>query len=166
MERQTVGTTKNGKLVYVDLKGSHAATHIADTPELLSLVRELLPGLSPDEDNVYLDRDMGRVVGRSDLVVTDDNDRIVYAKRLNRSNYTRFVHGRSAEPTRFVTVVLKRDKDDNYELWTAWIGAAAPQFPGDEHEASESRPFWRTHALAWGNQAIQLGTEVDQWPWD
>ncbi|HSX08362.1 MAG TPA: hypothetical protein VLG11_05705 [Candidatus Saccharimonadales bacterium] len=165
MDKQTVATTKNGKLVYVDLKGSHAATHIADTPELLSLVRELLADLSLEDDNIYLDKDMGREVGLSDLVTTDEDDHIIYAKRLNRSNYTRFVQNRLAEPTRYVTVVLRKDTDGNYELWSAWIGAAAPQFPGDEHETPESRPFWQTHALVWGNQEVQPGTQVEYWPW-
>lgn len=166
METRIIGKTKNGKTVYVDTQGSHAATHIADTPDLLELVQELVANLVPNDDNIYVDKDMGRPVGLSDLVETNGTDKILYAKRLNRDNYTRFVQNRKAESTNFVTVVLRKDSVGDYELWSAWIGPAAPQFPGDDFETPESRPFWQKHALVWGNQAIQPGTEREDWPWN
>jgi hypothetical protein len=166
MEKLTIGHTKNGKTTYVDVQGSHAATHIADTPNLLSLVQEVVAGLAPNEDNIYIDKDMGRPVGLTDLVETSETDKILYAKRLNRDNYTRFVLNRQAESTNFVTVVLRKDSEGAYELWSAWIGRAVPQFPGDEFETPESKPFWQKHALVWGNQAIQPSTERKDWPWE
>ncbi|HSX05692.1 MAG TPA: hypothetical protein VLF69_04445 [Candidatus Saccharimonadales bacterium] len=166
MEKRIIGQTKNGKTVYVATQSSHAATHIADTPRLLELVQEIVGHLAPNEDNVYVDKDMGRPVGLSDLVETGETDKILYAKRLNRDNYTRFVRNRKAEPTNFVTVVLHKDPEDNYELWSAWIGTAAPQFPGDEFETPQSRLFWQRHALVWGNQAVQPSTEREDWPWN
>jgi len=104
-------------------------------------------------------------VGLTDLVPTNDSDEIVYAKRLNRDNYTRFVANRTAVPTNFVTIVLRRDAEDSYKLWSAWVGQKTPQFPGDENETPESRPFWRAHALVWGNQEVQLNTDRKDWPW-
>jgi hypothetical protein len=166
MEKHVIGQTKNGKTVYVNIKGSHAATHIAATPDLLELVQEVVADLEPHEDNIYTDKDMERSVGLSDLVETNETDKVLYAKRLNRDNYTRFVQTRKAEPTKFVTVVLRKDSEGNYELWSAWVGPAAPQFPGDEFETPESKPFWRKHALVWGNQAIQPNTERKDWPWN
>jgi len=166
MKKNVIGQTKNGKTVYVDTEGSHAATHIADTPGLVGLVREVVTQLEPTQDNVYIDKDMGRQVGMSDLVETGTHDEILYAKRLNRENYTRFVLNRTAQPTSMVTVILRKDTDGNYELWSAWIGPASPQFPGDEHETPQSKPFWQKHALVWGNQAIQPSTEKNEWPWD
>lgn len=165
MEKHIVGKTKNGRTVYVDTQGSHAATHIADTPNLLELVREVVTGLEPNDDNIYIDKNMGRPVGLSDLVETNHTDKILYAKRLNRDDYTRFVLDRQPEPTNLVTIVLHKDSGGDYELWSAWIGSAAPQFPGSEFETPESKPFWRKHALVWGNQAIQSGTEREDWPW-
>jgi hypothetical protein len=166
MNKQLIGHTKNNKTVYVDTEDSHAATHIADTPDLLHVVQELLPLLEPNQDSVCLATDMGRIIGLSDLVETDEDDKILYAKRLNRDNYTRFVLNRTAEPSQLVTVVLQEDKDGNYELWSAWIGPVTPQFPGDKHASPESVSFWQEHALVWGNQAIQPGTEKEEWPWD
>lgn len=166
MKRQIIGQTKNGKTVYVDTQGSHAATHLADTLNLLELVQEAITGIVLNKDNTYVDKDMGRVVGLSDLVETNETDKVLYAKRLNRDNYTRFVLNRQAEPTNFVTLVLRKDSEDNYELWSAWIGRAVPQFPGDEFETPDSRPFWQNHALVWGNQIVQLNTEREDWPWN
>lgn len=166
MKKQLIGRTKNNKSVYVDTEDSHAATHIADTPDLLRAVQELLPSLAPDEDSVCLATDMGRVIGLSDLVETNEDDKILYAKRLNRDNYTRFALNREAEPSNFVTVVLQKDPDGNYELWSAWIGLVTPQFPGDKFADPESISFWQKHALVWGNQAIQPGTEKEEWPWE
>jgi hypothetical protein len=165
METRIIGKTKNGKAVYVDTQSSHAATHIADTPNLLELVQEFVADFVPDGDEICVDKDMGRSVGLSDLVETGETDKIFYSKRLNRDNYTRFVQDRKAETTNFATVVLRKDPAGDYELWSAWIGPAVPQFPGDEFEKPESRPFWQKHALVWGNQAVQPGTEREDWPW-
>jgi hypothetical protein len=165
MNGEYVATTKNGKEVYVNLETSHAATHIISTPHLLHLVKEVLENTNVDKDNLYFDKDLGRDVGTSDLVETTDADNIVYAKRLNRDNYTRFTHNRKARPTSFVTVVLQPNETEGYNLMSAWTGRAVPQFPGDEYETPESKPFWRTHALVWGNQAMQPGTERHDWPW-
>lgn len=165
MKRREIGYTKNGKLVYVDLEHSHVAAHLADTPYLLALVRELIPRLRPQKPNVYLHKDMGRIVGTSNLVKTTSEDKIIYAKRLNHDNYTRFVLHRKAEPSSFVTIALQEDATGNYALWSAWIGKKAPQFPGDPLETRMSRSFWKTHALVWNSQTIQPKTTRTDWPW-
>jgi len=149
MQSTFLGKTKNSLDVYVDREGSHAATHLADTPELLELVKEALLTLSPDQDDVYMEVDLGRNIGTSDLVKTTMNDDVFYAKRLNRTNYTRFVRGRQPVKTSVISLVLHRQKD-GYLLYSAWVGWAAPPFPNDEKETAESRDFWRNHALVWG----------------
>jgi hypothetical protein len=164
MEKIYIATTKNHKRVYFRTS-SHAATHLQDTPELLACVKEVLANLEPESEKIYTDHDMGREVGTTDLVETTDKDEILYVKRLNRDNYTRFVKNRTAQPTNYITIILNRDSAGEYELFSAWTGRAAPQFPGDELETAESRPFWQTHALVWGNQAVQENSEVYEWPW-
>lgn len=159
-------TLANDKKVSADLTGSHLATHFADFPELSALVKEFLVTQSFDEQEVYVDHDMGRVVGSSDLVETDDTDEIVYAKRFNRDTYTRFVKGRDPVPTSYITVTLTLDGDGNYELTSAWIGQICPLFPDRPGATPESKPFWAKHALVWGNQTIQEGTETEVCPWD
>jgi hypothetical protein len=166
MSRQFFATTRDGKRVYIDPQDSHVATHLVDTPQLAELAGEVVASLEVGErDSLYLEQDMGRIVGVSDLVATNPSDSIIYAKRPNRDNYTRFVQERQPQATSYVTIILRQLTDTEYELWSAWIGRVVPGFPGDEHETPDSRPSWQQHALVWGNQAIQPGTERSDWPW-
>ncbi len=165
MNRIFAGTTKNGCDVYVDTESSHAATHLADTPELFELVKETLPHSEPTGDYCVLEEDMGRVVGTSDRVETEEGDEVVYAMRPNRDNYTRFVKNKQPEPTRFVTFHFKKNGEQEYELFSAYVGPIAPPFPGSIHENGESRPFWEKHALVWGRQEVIPGTETSVCPW-
>lgn len=83
-------TMANGANVYVDTKGSHAATHIKDNPELLNLVKVFLKNQSFHEENVAIEHDTGKIIGSMDLIDTDEKDEIVYAIRQNREIYTKF----------------------------------------------------------------------------
>lgn len=162
--RKSIATTRNGYEVFVDTVGSHAATHLADDSDLLGLVVELLSRTDIHGENVAFEKNMGRVIGEMDLVETDDTDEIIYAKRVNRENYTRFVRNRERAPTQYLTIILKKH-DDGYELWSAWIGRLVPPFPGDEHERPESKDFWASHALVWGKQSTRKETITDIQPW-
>jgi hypothetical protein len=160
-----LGITKNGCSVYV-MATSHAAMHFADTPELEQLVRELLPLLHAEGKNVFVENDMGRIVGHTDLVETTEKDEIVYAKRLHRKDYARFALRRDPQATTYVTVALNRRKSGEYNLVSAWIGGIAPPLPGDRRATADSKSFWKKHALVWGRQKIQEGTIAKTWPWD
>lgn len=160
-----LATTRNGYNVFMDPKHSHAATHLADTPGLRDVAEEVIPALAPSEDNQVITIDMERTIGLTDLVETTDADEIIYAKRLNRDNFTRFVKGRSPSPSSLVTMVLRKFDDGSYELWSVWIGPNAPSFPGGGHETKESYTFWENHALVWGTQEVQPGSETTTRPW-
>ena len=160
-----LATTRNGYRVFMDPKHSHAATHLADTPGLRSVTEEIISILAPMNDNQVITTDMERVIGYTDLVETTENDEIIYAKRLNRDNFTRFVRGRSPSTSSLITMVLRKFDDGSYELWSVWIGPNAPTFPGSDHETKESYTFWEDHALIWGTQAVQPGTETTERPW-
>lgn len=155
----------NGAEVYYEDTTSHAATHLADTPQLLPVLRLYLEQASFTEDRVRTDVDTGNIIGNTDLVETTPADEIIYAKRLNRDNYTKFVKDRAPSSTTFFTVVLHKDPEGNYELASAWVGRMAPNFPDDVSATPESRPFWDRHALVYGNQAIQPGTLTTVCPW-
>jgi hypothetical protein len=162
--RRYLGTTKNGCRVYIPAT-SHASTHLADAPGLEQLVCELLPQLHVEGKNLFTDHDMGRVVGLTDLVATTEKDEIVYAKRPYRNDYARFVLHREPQPTTYITVALNKRKPAEYDLVSAWIGSIAPPFPGDIRATTDSEPFWKTHALVWGQQKIQEDSVVTIWPW-
>lgn len=163
--RVFLGCTKNDQRVYLDDHSTHANTHLEDTPGSLMYIKEALPRIVAEGDNVFCEVDLGRVVGRTDLVETDDDDIIIYAKRIGRSTYARFVKGKSQPETNYVTLVL-HVINDGYRLFSAWIGRAAPPFPGDVKELPDSRDFWRKHALVWGHQKVQAHTQISEWPWD
>lgn len=110
--------------------------------------------------------DFGREVGVSDLVEIDEGDEIIYAKRNNREEYTVFNKSKLGEPSSFVTVALEAKEDGTYELASTWVGASdSPSFPGTELEQPNSKDYWSKHALVWGRQEIQPGTETTARPW-
>lgn len=155
---------RNGRQVYFNPAG-RAATHLTDTPQLYELVADFLARQEFHEPAIFLDHNAGSVVGMTDMVETNDADDIVYAKRLNRDTYTRFAKNRLPSTTTYFTVALQQDERGDYELVSAWIGRVCPNFPDEPNATSESRPFWATHALAWGTQTVQEGTETSVCPW-
>lgn len=165
MALQFLCTSKNHEKIYVDKVNSHAATHLQENPQLESFVKKVLSTTDITGQEVAFEKDMGKVVGNIDLVATEEGDEIVYAKRINRNTYTRFVKNKQPTTTSLLTIILKKREDHTYELWSAYAGILVPPLPGDERETPESKPFWSIHALIWGTQAIQPGTERKEIPW-
>jgi hypothetical protein len=161
-----LATSANGMDVFYDPISSHTATHFADTPQLKELTQDILTGTILNEDEMLFSTDMGRDVGKSDLVENDESDIVVYAKRKNRDVYTSFNKTKAPQPCSTVAIGVKRMDDHKYELTSAWIGSAdSPPFPGDKNETPESKSYWLKHSLAWGTQEIQKGTEISVCPW-
>lgn len=164
--QEVLGSTRNGHKVTFDPLYSHTAAHFADNPKLRRVVEEALPGLVLEGEWALFHTDMGRIIGLTDEVMTDASDEIVFAKRLNRDSYTSFTKSRLSQPSSLLATAFRKRPDDGYELVSAWIGSASsPPFPGEQEETPESRPYWNTHALVWGSQAVQSGTETTVCPW-
>jgi hypothetical protein len=157
--------SKNGTKVTYDPINSHASTHFADTPQIRSWVKKIIESTDVDGEIMEFDTDTGELLGTSDLVKTDNSDTIVYAIRENRDHHARFTKSRSAQPSSILTISLGQRSDGTYDLFSAWLGPLAPPFPGSPKATSQSKPFWSTHALAWGNQKIKPGTETTICPW-
>jgi len=155
----------NARIVYYNDTTSHLATHLVDTPQLLPLIKEFLSKQSFYQDTVYIEHDVGNRIGSTDLVEVTEKDEIVYAKRNNRSTYTRFVRNRTAPLTSYFTVALTKDITGGYELTSALVGRLAPPFPDEPNATPESKSFWDKHALVFGTQAIQPGTLIKDPPW-
>lgn len=165
-ERITLGVSQNGIAVWYNAVSSHAATHIADTPNLKDLATEITGRTSLTNDYAQFHTDMGYTIGASDLVATQPGDKIVYAKRLNRDSYSVFNMSRQPEPSSLVTTAYEKQPDGTYELVSAWVGPSdSPSLPGTDRETPESKEFWAHHALAWGAQAIQESTLTETCPW-
>ena len=153
----------SGEIV-IDRPQSHVATH----PTVLPLLGEALSRIhSRGRNNIVEEVDLGRVVGETICVETHEGDEIIYAQRPNRFGLTRFVKNRESEPCGAVTICLnKAEGNGHYILATAYVGHRAPAEPWDtEWATEESVPFWNTHALVWGKEAIVPGTEVNRCPW-
>lgn len=155
----------NGTEVYYEDEKSHTATHLADTPQLLPLLKVFLSKQEFHEDMIFIEHDTRKVIGHTDLVEVTDTDEIVYAKRLNRDNFTKFAMNRIPPTTTYFTFLLYMDYDGNYELASTWVGRTCPSFPDDFNATPESKPFWDRHALVFGNQAIQEDTLTTTCPW-
>ena len=145
-----LGNTADNKKILLDYDNTNVEYHLLETPNLLELVREALPYLVlGDEYQVVLGRDMGRIVGTTNLVETSDNDDIVYAKRIGRDKYTRFVMNREVEPCASIVIVVRK-RGDEYYLWTAMCGELLPPEAYDE-----GSDFNATHAMVYDEKLVQ-----------
>ena len=165
MKKRFLGKTKNGCAVYVDLETSHAVTHFADHPKLLGFLKRAIPTIDATTDKVRLEKDMGEDVGTTDVVETNEQDEIVYALRPLRTRYSRFVKHKTPTPTSWITIDLYKAGENEYALYTAFVGRLTPSFPGGDYLPDQSISFWSNHALVWGFQEIVPGTETPQCPW-
>lgn len=163
--KHPVGQTKSGIPVYVDLIHSKAAEHIAGQPHLLGLVQEVLQETAAHEPEMSIEYDMGRVIGYNFVVDTTEKDTVFYAQLLRDDTYTRFVKNGEPRSTQYLTVVLKRDEEGNYELYDTWIGNVRPPRPGTANETPESKPFWTSHAVVLANQNLQARTVTKVCPY-
>lgn len=162
--------SKNGVSVTYDPTGSHAATHLEDTPQLADLVTEVVSHMELTGQKVAHHVDMGRVVGTCDVVTVDDTDEIVYGVRKNRDEdgLVPFTKSRQAEPCPYVTVHLVPKEDGTYELLSAWIGTFDDDdqpFPQSPLATDKSVEFWEHLAFVYGSQEIVPGTETTIRPW-
>jgi hypothetical protein len=167
---ETIGQSANHKNVIYDPVSSHAATHLEDTPQLAGLVREVIAGMTLEEDELATYVDLGRVVGSCDVVEVDEGDEIVYGMRKNRTDdgYVPFTKSRQGDPCPYVSVHLIKNSDDAYVLSSAWIGTYGEDdepFPQSSNATDQSIPFWKKHAFVWGSQEIQPGTIREDCPW-
>lgn len=163
--RKIIAVSKNNINIFLDDQATNVSLHIIETPNLLDLVDEVLRDTILVGDNIAIEQNLGRVVGETSLLETSDEDEIVYAKRLHREKYTRFVKSKTLTQTSYVTIILHA-KDDGYNLWSAWCGKLVPTSPGDKDEMPKSQGFWANHALVYDESIIQPGTITTTCPWE
>jgi hypothetical protein len=163
--KHPIGTTQNGIAVYVDLVKSRAATHIAQQPHLLGLVKELIEQTTTTASELHIEQDMGRTIGYNVVVETSEKDTVVYARLVRDEVYTRFVKNGKPLTTQYLTIILQLDDENNYELHDTWIGRLNPPRPGSDNENAESKPYWENHAFVLEGQAVQLATATKECPY-
>lgn len=163
--KEYLETTKNGIEIFFDTNSSHAITHFQKNPKLRLHVQGVIKTINITENHTRADFDTGEVLGQTDLVETSETDEVVYALRVGRQTYSRFVKNMSPSPTSRLTLDIRKGEDAVYYLYTAFIGANVPSFPGGDYLPTESKTFWSQHALVWGTQEIVEGTETEICPW-
>lgn len=155
MYRYVIAEAPNGNEVYVDLITSSAGHYLSRQPYVLNLIKEVLGATKLTTSQVSIERDMGRVIGNTDIVETTEKDTIFYAQPNKKIVFSRYAKNRYPSPSQKLSVTLQRDEDGNYELVDTWIGPCVPPFPGDENETTKSKPYWQTHALVQDAQPVQ-----------
>lgn len=158
MDRHVIKTYPNGQELYVDLMSSSAGQYLSRQPYVLGLIEELAGAINLKAERIALEKDMGRIIGNTDILDTTEKDTIYYAKATKGTVFSRFARNRSPARSSILTVILERDADGNYALVDTWIGPYCPPFPGDDHEAENSKSYWQTHALVQDAQVIQSKT--------
>jgi hypothetical protein len=153
--KHIIAQTRNDVTVYVDLISSQASAQIARQPYVLNLLKELVQRTTITGPELRFDQDMGRSIGNESVVETTEADTIVYAQKLKDPTYTRFVKNAKPEPTQYMTIVLRRDDENSYELMDTWIGRLSPPRPGSEYETPESKTYWSNHAYVLDGEPVQ-----------
>lgn len=162
---ELLGYSKNHIPLYLDLTTSHALTHFAKHPNLKSLVQKSIVSISFDTPIIRIEIDTNNEIGLCDLVTTTEVDEIVYAQRPLRHTYTRFVKNRTSEPTSWLVIDVRKQANNEYFLYTSFIGRLVPSFPGGNFLPEQSIEFWSNHALVWGSQEVISDTETTICPW-
>jgi hypothetical protein len=167
-DNELLCVSANGKNIVFDPFNSHTATHFNDDPTLRGVAEELLTGMTLEGDLIAKDVDMGKIVGNSDVVETDDKDDIVYAMRKNREDqgYVPFTKSQSSQPSTKISIYLVKKDYKIYELSSVWVGEyESPMFPQMNNATAESVSYWRKHAFVWGSQEIISSSILTKCPW-
>jgi len=158
MYRHVITALPNGYEVYANLIASSAGHYLSRQPYVINLIKEVLVPMNLTDSKVSIERDMGRIIGNTDIVETSEKDTIFYAMPYKKTFFSRYAKNRHPMPSHKLTIILERDTDGNYELSDTWIGPCSPPFPGDKNETDSSKSYWQTHALVQDAQVVQSKT--------
>ncbi|MDQ7814277.1 MAG: hypothetical protein RDU25_00510 [Patescibacteria group bacterium] len=151
------------------------------TPWQLNKLREMLDGkigevdwdLNESSTPIVVTRSFACVVGWTDKVEMPwgENKKVFYAQvqRKGRPIWGRFVRRSLGRETTSITAVLRPVGESpcpvGWLVVAAYVGEAAPPFPGDPFETSDSEKYWMNHALLDGALPYRKGTETTRRPW-
>jgi hypothetical protein len=141
------------------------AANISTNPHLLRLAEEAIDTTCLTSPVVRLQHDMGRSIGRSELVTTTDADHIFFARQTKTAGFTRFVKNRQSVPTQYVSMLLVRDDEGDYELTNIWIGKIYPPMPDTTEAIDKSSDYWSRHAVVYNGQPIISSTLTKTCPY-
>jgi hypothetical protein len=139
-------------------------SHLHETA--IQLLPEALSQISADGRQFIVEEvDFGRPIGVTICVTTGPGDQIIFAKRPRRFGHSRFVIGKGPTDCSVMTVILKAIENNQFLLMTAYIGKNAGPEPWDKFATEASKEFWSKHALVWGEEPTEPGTETEEPLW-
>lgn len=94
-------------------------------------------------------------IGTTNVVQTDPEDKIVWARRKGRKKFSRFVMNKFPKQTNFFTVVAKKIDNNVYKLITCYRGKLSPPELKPTGNSDRSIIFWKKHAFAFGSEEIE-----------
>lgn len=157
MEEKILGTLASGESV-IDRPKSHRHATLTEEVLATALSKVTSKQLSFVEATVTVEEG-----GFSNCVETTAADEIVFARRPGRQGYTRFVKGKTPEPTNQVAVILLRGTG-RYVLLTAYWGIAGNKEPWDKNAQEKDRQYWKNHAIVLGSEPIDEPTLTTETP--
>lgn len=103
------------------------------------------------------------IIGLSACVPISWEDEIVYAVRLGRERYSKFVKRRDLLPTHYVSIFLKQ-KQEIYIIRSCYYGEYVAD--SDLYDFNDEREsFWNDHALVFDSEPIDETTVTSICPW-
>ncbi|MDQ5913442.1 MAG: hypothetical protein QG623_60 [Patescibacteria group bacterium] len=154
-----LGVLQTGEFVY-----DRSISHLQDSAKDYTI--ESLSDIS-SEGSKTIEKEVvfKTSIGVSSLVVTGPDDDIVFARRLGRKGYSRFVRHRRGEESRTLYIKLSRIKNESaYILVTSFIGKKTPPEPQPNSRSDKLRSFWSNHALLFDPSSIIPETLTNETP--
>jgi hypothetical protein len=104
-------------------------------------------------------------IGKNNCVSVTWKDEVLYAKRLGRKGYSKFVLNRTPTPTDSISIYLKR-KQDIYLIKSCYYGDIKSVGVGEDIDfANDTNLFWENHAIVYGSEPIDQSTITYICPW-
>lgn len=151
---------------------SHMDDFIVPFNQLLYKIEETLSNKGIKDNFIETVISFPNNIGYSNINKIEDEDNIIYAKRIGRNLYSKFELNKEKKLTNKCVVVLSKNKyrDNEYYLITIFPGEKAIKEVGDiniktEEERENVISFWRENAFVFNENLIQDGTVVKECPY-
>ncbi|MDY4544815.1 MAG: hypothetical protein SPE00_05840 [Bacilli bacterium] len=124
-----------------------------------------------DKEFISIQYDFKRIVGISGVIDVNKYDDVVYAKRIGRKIYSKFVRNiTEGIETSKVIFILRKNIDREYFLITMFPGEMSEREPEDKNintfeELMQSLNFWKNKAFIWKEKIIDLDTITYECPY-
>jgi hypothetical protein len=104
-------------------------------------------------------------IGKNNCVPVTWKDEVLYAKRIGRKKYSKFVLNRTPTPTDSITIYLQR-KQGIYQIKSCFYGDINSVGGGEDIDfAADTNLFWENHAIVYGSESIDQSTITYICPW-